>query len=231
VADTLLTGYLKHKDSANMFLRKKAGRYAEELRKAYPVFLAGELFGPTLRARAIVHRLKKRVYAVLGRPSFAGRLMSLAAAAAALWTSFTLRFNLLQNPALTRKTWRLPPEQYSREWFAQRVAAYNVPQKLSVLVGEYDGRRKELRVRLEGALDRCQGEKLAEELRAYLKETKGKLVLDLEKLKTMEKEAAAAFSQRLDDYRSRVKISMPKNAPAHAAQLMFLAEIFKHYKC
>ncbi|PJA15397.1 MAG: hypothetical protein COX65_04230 [Elusimicrobia bacterium CG_4_10_14_0_2_um_filter_56_8] len=231
VADTLLTGYLKHKDSANMFLRKKAGRYAEELRKAYPVFLAGELFGPTLRARAIVHRLKKRVYALLGRPSFAGRLMSLAAAAAALWTSFTLRFNLLQNPALTRKTWRLPPEQYSREWFAQRVAAYNVPQKLSVLVGEYDGRRKELRVRLEGALDRCQGEKLAEELRAYLKETKGKLVLDLEKLKTMEKEAAAAFSQRLDDYRSRVKISMPKNAPAHAAQLMFLAEIFKHYKC
>ncbi|MDO8802861.1 MAG: hypothetical protein Q7R35_00375 [Elusimicrobiota bacterium] len=231
VAETLLTGYLKHKDSANSFLRLKAARYAAELRKGYPVFLAGELFGPSLRARVMVHRLKKRVYAVFGRPALADTFMSWAAVAAALWTSFTLRFNLFQNPALTRKAWRLPPEQFSREWFAQRVAAYNVPQKLSVLVEEYDGRRNQLKVRLGGVLDRCQGEKLAEELRAYLKETKGKLVLDLEKLKTMEKEAAAAFSVRLDDYRSRVRISMPKNAPAHAAQLMFLAEIFKHYKC
>ena len=105
-----------------------------------------------------------------------------------------------------------------------------MPQKLSVLVEEYDGRRKELRVRLEGALDRCQGEKLAEELRAYLKETHGKLVLDLARLKTLEKEAAAAFSQRLGEYRSRVKITMPRHAPAHAAQFMLLAEVFKLYR-
>jgi hypothetical protein len=46
----------------------------------------------------------------------------------------------------------------------------------------------------------------------------------------MEKEAAAAFSQRLSEYRSRVSISLPKNATAHAAQLMFLAVVFKIYK-
>ena len=151
--------------------------------------------------------------------------------AAALWTSFKLRFNLFQNPALTRTGWRNPPEPFTREWLEAKLAQYNVPQKLSVLVEEYDGRRNQLKVRLEGALDRYQGEKLAEELRAYLKETKGKLVLDFEKLKVTEKEAAAAFSLRLSEYRSRVKISMPKNAPAHAAQLMFLAEMFKIYKC
>jgi len=228
VAETMLTGYLKHKDSADPFLRLKAARYGEELKKSYPMFLPGELFGPTLRARAMVHRLKKRVYAAFGRPALADKLLSWGAVAAALWTSFTLRFNILQNPPLTRKGWRLPPERFTREWMEAKLAQYNVPQKLSVLVEEYDGRRNQLKVRLEGALDRCQGEKLAEELRSYLKGTKGKLVLDLERLKLMEQEAAAAFSQRLSEYRSRVSISMPKNAPAHAAQFMFLAEIFKH---
>ena len=231
VADTMLAGYLKHKDSPNAFLRLKAARYGEELKKTYPMYLPGELFGPTLRTRAMVHRVKKRVYAAFGQPSFADRVMKYGAVAAALWTSFKLRFNLFQNPSLTRTGWRLPPEPFTREWLEAKLAQYNVPAKLSVLVEEYDGRRNQLRVRLEGALDRYQGEKLAEELRTYLKETKGKLVLDFEKLKGMEKEAAAALSLRLSEYRSRVKISMPRNAPAHAAQLMFLAEAFKIYKC
>lgn len=231
VADSLLTGYLKHKDSPNPFLRIKAARYAAEVRKGYPVFLAGELFGPTLRARAIVHRLKKKIYAALGQPSFADKALAWGAVGAALWTSFKLRFNLFQNPKLTRVSWRVPPPQFSREWLAQRVAAYNVPQRLSVLVEQYEGRKNQLRVRLEGALDRCQGEKLAEELRVYLKETKVKLILDFEKLKVTEKEAAAAFSQRLNDYRSRVKISLPKPTAAQAAQFLFMAEVFKHYKC
>ncbi|MEI7529035.1 MAG: cobalamin-dependent protein [Elusimicrobiota bacterium] len=231
VAETMLTGYLKHKDSLNAFLRLKARRYACELRKGYPVFLTGELFAPTLHTRALVFRLKNRVYAALGRPSFTDGLLAWGAVAAALWTSFKLRFNLFQNPGLTRAAWRLPPAKFSREWLAGRIAAYNVPQKLSVLVEEYDGRKYQLRVRLEGALDRCQGEKLAEELRAYLKETKGKLVLDFEKLKAMEKGAAAALSQRLDEYHSRVKIALPRHATAHAAQFLFVAEMFKHYKC
>ena len=231
VAETMLTGYLRHKDSANAFLRAKAQRYAGELRKGYPVFLAGQLFGPTLHARALVYRLKKKMYAELGQPSFADDLLSFGAVLAALWTSLKLRFNLFQNPALTRATWRLPPAKFSREWLAERIAAYNVPQKLSVLVEEYGGRKNQLRVRLEGALDRCQGEKLAEELRAYLKETRGKLVLDLEKLKAMEKDAASVLSLRLDDYRSRVKVALPRCSPAHAAQFLFVAEMFKHYKC
>ncbi len=231
VVETMLTGYLKHKDSANAFLRAKARRYAAELRKGYPVFLAGELFGPTLHTRALVYRLKKKVYAALGRPSFTDSLLSAGAVLAALWTSFKLRFNLFQDPGLTRSAWRLPPVKFSREWLQQRIAAYNVPQKLSVLVEEYGGRKELLRVRFEGALDRCQGEKLAEELRAYLKATKGKLVLDLERMKAMEKDAAAALSQRLDDYRSRVRVSLPRHATSHAAQFLFMAEMFKHYKC
>ncbi|MHB0996867.1 MAG: B12-binding domain-containing radical SAM protein [Elusimicrobiales bacterium] len=227
VADTMLAGYLRHKDSANPFLRLRAERFARELRNTYPMYLPGELFAPTLRTRAMVHRLKKRVYSVFGQPSLSQRMLKYGAVAAALWTSFKLRFNLLQNPQLTRKGWRLPPEPFTKEWLEVQLQRHNVPQRLQVLVEEYEGRRNQLKVRLEGALDRCQGEKLAEELRAYLKETKGKLVLDFEKLKVTEKEAAAAFAQRLAEYRSRVHIAMPKGAPAHAAQLMFLAEVFK----
>jgi radical SAM superfamily enzyme YgiQ (UPF0313 family)/anti-anti-sigma regulatory factor len=230
VAETMLNGYLKHKDSPNAFLRLKAERYARELRISYPMYLPGELFAPTLRTRAMVHRLKKRVFAALGQPTLADRLLKYGAVAAALWTSFKLRFNLFQNPALSRKGWRLPPEPFTREWLEAQLQKHNVPQRLQVLVEEYDGRRKQLKVRLEGALDRYQGEKLADELRAYLKETRGRLVLDMEKLKGMEKEAAAALSQRLSDYRSRVKIALPRNAPAHAAQFLFLAEVFKLYR-
>nr|MDA8130868.1 hypothetical protein [Elusimicrobiota bacterium] len=230
VVDTMLTGYLKHKDSSNPFLRMRAERFAKELKMTYPMYLPGELFAPTLRTRAVVHRLKKRVYAAFGAPAFSNRFMSWGAVAAALWTSFKLRFNLFQNPALTRKGWRLPPEPFTKEWLEAELQKHNVPQRLHVLVEEYEGRRNQLKVRLEGALDRHNGEKLAEELRAYLKETKGKLVIDLEKLKVMEKEAAAAFSHRLSEYRSRVKISMPRNAPAHAAQFLLLAEVFKYYK-
>lgn len=230
VAETMLNGYLRHKDSPNPFLRLKAARFAKELRLSYPMYLPGELFAPTLRTRALVHRLKKRVYAALGQPSLAERLLKYGAVAAALWTSFKLRFNILQNPGLTRAGWRLPPEPFTREWLEAELQKHNVPQRLSVLVEEYGGRRNQLKVRLEGALDRCQGEKLAEDLRVYLKETKVKLVLDFERLKVVEKEAEAAFSQRLSEYRSRVRIAMPRNAPAHAAQLMFLAEIFKIYK-
>ena len=53
VVETMLTGYLKHRDSPNAFLRLKAQRYAAELRKGYPAFLPGELFGPTLHTRAM----------------------------------------------------------------------------------------------------------------------------------------------------------------------------------
>jgi radical SAM superfamily enzyme YgiQ (UPF0313 family) len=230
VVETMLNGYLRHKDSPNAFLRLKAERFAAELKKTYPMYLPGELFAPTLRTRAMVHRLKKRVHAAFGAPSLADRLLKYGALAAALWTSFKLRFNLFQNPALTRKGWRLPPEPFTKEWLEAKLAQHNVPERLRVLVEEYDGRRNQLKVRLEGALDGCQGEKLAEELRVYLKETKGRLVLDFERLKVTEKEAAAAFARRLGEYRSRVRITMPANAPAHAAQFLFLAEAFKYYK-
>ncbi len=230
VAETMLNGYLKHKDSPNSFLRLKAERFAKELRMTYPMYLPGELFAPTLRTRAMVYRLKKRVYAVFGPPSFAQRALKYGALAAALWTSFKLRFHLFQNPPLTRKAWRLPPEPFTREWLETELQKYNVPHKFSVLVEEYDARRKRLKLRLEGALDRRQGEKLAEELRAYLQQTKGRMELDLQKLKTMEKEAAAAFAARLQEYRSRVRIYLPAQVHARAAQFLLLAEAFKHYR-
>ena len=225
---TMLSGYLKHKDSPNHFLRLKAERYAGELKKAYPMFLPGELFGPTLRSRLEVRRLKLRIFAALGRPSASNAVLSWCAVLAALWTSFKLRFNLLQNPALARRAWRLPPESLIPVWLAQKISECSVPQKLSVVAEQYGG---QLKVRLEGVLEKAQGERVAEQLRECLERTRCRLVIDMEKLKTLERDAAEAFNQRLSAYRSRIKISIPVKAPAHAAQFLFLAEMFKHYKC
>ena len=73
VLETRFLGYLKLKESPNPVLRQKAEYYANELRYAYPVFLAGRLLGPNATVRRWIGDLERRIHAKLGRPSFAQR--------------------------------------------------------------------------------------------------------------------------------------------------------------
>ncbi len=102
VIEGWLLGYRKLKDSLNPALRRKSEYYARELRKSYPVFLAGRLFGPNRRIRQWISLLEKQVREELGKPTLAERLRAIAAVGAAVWTGFTLKFNLFQQPRLTR---------------------------------------------------------------------------------------------------------------------------------
>lgn len=227
VAETMFHGYLKHKDSTSAFLRMKAMRLAKELRNTYPVFLSGQLFGPNSEARRRITVLKKRLHAEFGAPTLLEKALALAAAAAAVWTGFKLRFNLFQNPELERRAYRMPPEGFIPAWLKERFA--QDWKKLSVRIYE-DPRRRELLVRLEGILEQAHGAELSKRLEAYLKETKGKLVLDLARVKSMEKAAAEDICKKLITYKSRIKISLPAAAGARAAQFLFMAEVFKNYK-
>lgn len=227
VTETMFTGYLAHKDSPSAFLRMRAMRLARELRNSYPVFLPGQLFGPNSAARRRVGELKKRLHAEFGLPTLREKALAIAAVAAALWTGFKLRFNLFQNPELERRAYRMPPEGFIPAWLKERFAENW--EKLSVRFYE-DPRRRELLVRLEGILERANSAELSKRLEVYLKETKGKLVLDMARVKSMEKAAAEEICAKLSAYRSRIKISLPAGAPARAAQFLFMAEMFKHYK-
>jgi len=227
VTETMLNGYLAHKDSPSAFLRMKAMRLAKELRNSYPVFLPGQLFGPNAEARRRTSALKKKLHAEFGPPTLREKALALAAAAAAVWTGLKLRFNIFQHPRLERNSYRMPPEGFIPAWLKERFA--QDWKRLSVKVYE-DPRRRELLVRLEGILERAYGTELSTRLEAYLKETKGRLVLDMARVKSMEKAAAEDICEKLKAYKSRIKISLPAAAGARAAQFLFMAQVFKIYK-
>ena len=108
VLETRFLGYRKLKDSPNPLLRKRAQGFAEDLRAAYPVFLAGRLMGPNREARRRIADLERCLHGELGRPCLGAGLKSLLGVGAALWTSLTLRLGLFQHPKLTRMAYRLP---------------------------------------------------------------------------------------------------------------------------
>ncbi|KAF0246740.1 MAG: hypothetical protein FD180_411 [Planctomycetota bacterium] len=105
--ETWLLGYQKLKGSASAFLRAKAGSFAKDLRKAYPVFLAGRLLGPNRNVRRWIGDLELRVHAALGKPTFLERVQSVAAIGAAGWTGLKLKLGLFQHVPLKRGEWRM----------------------------------------------------------------------------------------------------------------------------
>jgi haloalkane dehalogenase len=106
--ETWFLGYQKHKNSGAHFLRKKSERFAHEIRKAYPIFLAGAFLGPNRKIRAWIRNLEEKIHRELGPPNLNERFQSLLALAGALWTGFKLKFNLFQHPRLTRHAYKAP---------------------------------------------------------------------------------------------------------------------------
>ncbi len=106
VLEGRLLGYRKLTDSPNPFLRQKAELYATELRGAYPVFLAGRLFGPNRRIRRWIGELARQITGELGAPTWAQRVKSVLGIGAAIWTAVTLKLDLFQHPRLIRTPYR-----------------------------------------------------------------------------------------------------------------------------
>ncbi len=219
--ETWLFGYLKQKDSESRFFQKKAERSAVEIRKAYPIFLAGRLLGPTRETRRWIGDLEKSVYRALGAPTWSERLQSVAAVALAAWTGLTLKLNLFQHPRLIRNTYRMQEETLpSRVWQRLHGADPGGHQVEVELRAE-----STVWVRVEGTLSRAGAERLAEKLRESLAQRRERLVLDLNRLKAMEALAAKEIATRLKLYRARVRVIAPK-----ANEFAALAALVSLYK-
>lgn len=67
-------------------------------------------------------------------------------------------------------------------------------------------------------------------IREYLEKDQGTLVLDLENLRVSESKALDALTDKLRDYRRRIRIRLPRNYLDHAAQFLLLAQIFRLYQ-
>jgi radical SAM superfamily enzyme YgiQ (UPF0313 family) len=203
--ETWLLGYLQLKDSPHASLRRKADRYAAEIRHAYAVFLAGRLFGPNPAIRRWVRDLELRVHAALGPPTWKERFESMAALGLAAWTSLTLKLGFFQHPSLIRHTFRMSEESApSRLW--RRLKELD----LSGLKVDVELRAEAtVWVRLEGQLLRHGAERLGRELRETLARRREQLVLDFKRLKLADQEAFARLDTILAEYRHRIQVILP----------------------
>jgi radical SAM superfamily enzyme YgiQ (UPF0313 family) len=200
--ETWFLGYERLRGSANQMLRLKSERFAFEIRRAYPIFLAGKLLARGREIRQRIAALERRIHAAFGSPTAAERVSSLAAFGLAGWTALTLRLGLFQHPRLIRRTFRVPDESLpSRVWRRLR--------------GEDEGGHRvevELRhestvwVTVKGQLSVAGAERLAAELAESLRRRKERLVLDLERLVQVEDEALQRLAERLRAYADRVRV-------------------------
>lgn len=228
VLEARLLGYQKLKDSPNPILRQKAEYYAQELRVAYPVFLAGRLLGPNPAVRRWIGDLERHIYAELGRPALAERLQSVAAVGAALWTGLTLKLDLFQHPKLIRTTYRMPSNRWSAfDLWEELHRKVSIPN-LSIQV-ELQHARKQVWMRLEGALSAAHAEGLGQHIRESLERSKSRLVLDLQKLHWDKVDDLGPLREKLAEYRSRIRLVLPKLSATHP-ELILLASMFHHYK-
>jgi hypothetical protein len=220
-----LLGLQKMKNSPNPLLRAKAAYYAGELRYAYPVFLAGRLLGPNAAVRRWIGDLERRIHAELGAPPLGQRIKSVLGVAAALWTGLTLKLNLFQHPKLIRNTYRVPGRRWAAfemwEEFRRKTASPHYSAQV-----ELRHSTKEVWIRLEGVLSTSESGKLADRIRESLARSKGKLVLDFKKLHWDKVENLEPLRGKLAEYRSRIRVVLPKLSLAHP-ELVLLAAMFQ----
>jgi haloalkane dehalogenase len=227
VLETRFLGYLTLRNSPNPILRQKAEYFAQELRVAYPVFLVGRLFGPNPAIRKWIGELERNIHAELGKPEMAQRFKSVMAVGAAMWTAVTLKLDLFQHPKLQRNLYRMPDENGKTFAMWQEFQKKHALSNFSVQV-EWQAAKKQVWMKLEGALSRSDAENLGGRLRDSLARSKNRLVLDLNKLHWDRAENLRPLAEQLKAYRSRIRVVLPKLSTAHP-ELLLLATMFHHY--
>ncbi len=228
VLESRFLGHQTLKNSPNPLLRQKAEVYAADLRCAYPVFLAGRLFGPNAAVRHWIGNLEKRVHNELGEPALAERFKSVAGVGAALWTAVTLKLDLFQHPRLIRTTYRMPAKRWSEFHLWEEIPGKISIPELSIRV-ELQHAKRQVWLRLEGALSAAHAEGLSQRIHESLARTKSRLVLDLSKVQWDKTGDLQPLREKLAAYRSQVRLVLPKLSAAHP-EVILLAGMFHHYR-
>ena len=217
--DRWLEGYLRLRESPSALLRAKAERIAADLRSAYPLFLAGRLFGPSAPVRRWIAGLQRRLHRVLGGPTWRERLQSVVAVGLAVWTELTLRLRLFQHPPLVRHTYRMPDAASGRTARAWRRVRREHPGGSRVQVERRAAAT--VWVFLEGKLTGSAAQRFVADLRSALARRKERVVLDLARLAELEREAAAELAAGLEAHRDRIRVILPGVGEFAALAAMF----------
>lgn len=207
VVKTMLRGYITHKDSTNSILRKKALRFATEIKKAYPILTAGKILAPNKKTRKDISLLTGQIYKTFGKPSLLQNLASLLIFFFIGWTAVKIKLNLFQHPKTSRKTWRIPPPQFSLSFLTEKFKSQE-----TFLVSVYENCFKEkIIIRAEGVLDRERVRHFVTEIKNVSLERRGKILLDFSKLK-IDSKCYTFLKELLVEFRLKLKIFFPARA-------------------
>ncbi len=228
VLEGRLLGYRKLKHSSNPHLRQKAEIYATDLRFAYPVFLAGILFGPNRTIRKWIRDLQEQVQAEFGPSNLLQSLKSVLGVGAAMWTWFTLKFDLFQHPKLIRTSYRSPSKSWSRFHLWEQIPQTLSIPELSIRV-DLQHAKKQVWMHLEGALSSSHAEGLGQRIHESLATSKSRLILNLKNLHWDKVDDLRPLREKLAAYRSRVQLILPRLSTSHP-ELLLLASMFQLYK-
>jgi len=195
-------GWKRYRDSTSPYMRAKAARWAEEIRRAYPLFRVAKSWGPTPEAAA---SLEAEIRTSLGAPSLGPRLLSWLAPAAAAWTRFTLHHDYFQHPKLVRRAYRTHP-------WALRTG------ELGALRVRIERALRGTLVKIEGALDRASARRLAAGIIAHLHGNDAQVKVVVAEGTRAESQDLRLLAQKLSPLRHRISIVVP-SAPEVWASL------------
>ena len=188
-----LNGWKRYRDSDSPYLRAKATRWAQEIRKAYPLFRVAKKQGTTPEATA---RLESEIKQLLGAPSFGRRVLSALAPVAAAWTRFTLQYDWFQHPSLHRLAYRCSP-------WALRSGATG---QLQI---EIERALNHTLVKLEGAMDRASARQLAAGILKHLKSSDARVRVVVAEGTRVEHRHLQILGKMLARHRHRISAAVP----------------------
>ena len=191
--DTWLQGWKRYHDSDSPYLRAKAAGWAEEIRKAYPVFRVAKKQGPNPGAAA---GLQAEIQALLGPPSLGRRCLSRLAPLAAAWTSFKLRYDRFQHPKLHRRAYHSSPWALRSGQIGElRV---DIERALSGTL-----------VKIEGAMDRSSARRLAVGILTYLRGNDAQVQVVVAEGTSVKPRYLKILGKTLARQRHRVSVAIP----------------------
>ena len=140
----------------------------------------------------------------------------------------TLKLDLFQHPKLIRTTYRMPAKRWGAFQAWEELHRKVASPDFSIQV-ELQHAKQQVWLRLEGVLSANDAEGLARRLHESMAQSRNRLVLDLKKLHWDKIDDLEPLREKLADYRSRIRLVLPKLSAAHP-ELLLLASMFHHYK-
>lgn len=190
---TWFEGWKRYHKSTSHYLRAKAERWAEEIRRAYPLFAVARRHAPNAGA---IEAFRKEVESALGGPTLLQRCASFFAPLAAQWTKFTLGIDWFQHPKLRRNEYRMSAAGLS--WGEMGRLRVSLERAVRTTV-----------VKVEGALDRGSAGQLAAAIRAYLKGTDAHVEMVVAQGTEAGTQALRLLGRKLARHRHRLLVALP----------------------